>query len=131
MNTQYLEKWTTALRSGEYKQTQCTLRRDVLEPDAEGDMVKTSRFCCLGVLCDLVKDEVGAQWETAPLTGGVWLNGKGGSDGDINSGFLIQSIVDLVELPLASQRKLTTMNDSDGATFEEIANYLEENAELL
>lgn len=43
-------KWIKALRSGEYKQTTGALR------DNEG-------FCCLGVLCDITKDEVGGWWE--------------------------------------------------------------------
>lgn len=42
-------EWVAALRSGKYKQTTGILRDD------EG-------FCCLGVLCDLVKDRVGLYW---------------------------------------------------------------------
>lgn len=43
-------KWVEALTSGAYKQTTGTLR------DSNG-------FCCLGVLCDITKDEVDGVWE--------------------------------------------------------------------
>jgi hypothetical protein len=42
MKAEVKQKWLEALRSGEYAQGQRYLRR-------EGD-----KFCCLGVLCDLV-----------------------------------------------------------------------------
>lgn len=46
MDAQIKQKWVEALRSGEYEQTQKTLKyRD--------------GFCCLGVLCDLQ----GAEWK--------------------------------------------------------------------
>jgi hypothetical protein len=44
MRTEIKNKWVSALRSGEYKQTFDTLR------DNYG-------FCCLGVLCDLYIDQ--------------------------------------------------------------------------
>lgn len=42
-------EWVAALRSGKYEQGTSFLNRD-------------NKFCCLGVLCDLIKDEVGGQW---------------------------------------------------------------------
>lgn len=46
------EKWTQFLRSGEYEQTQGKLR-------GEGN-----KRCCLGVLCDIYKQEhENAEWE--------------------------------------------------------------------
>lgn len=42
-------KWLAALRSGEYKQGRYCLSTD-------------NGFCCLGVLCDIVKDDVGYEW---------------------------------------------------------------------
>lgn len=40
MDAQLKEKWITALRSGEYEQTQRTLKND-------------GKFCCLGVLNEI------------------------------------------------------------------------------
>lgn len=45
------ERWLEALRGGAYKQTQGVLR------DEYG-------FCCLGVLCDILKDDGVGEWKT-------------------------------------------------------------------
>lgn len=50
MNPEIKKRWVESLRSGEYKQGIGCLR--------DGD-----HYCCLGVLCDLVKDEIGGTWE--------------------------------------------------------------------
>lgn len=46
--------WVDALRSGKYVQG-----RDFLNKD--------NKFCCLGVLCDIVKEDFGLQWEAHSL----------------------------------------------------------------
>lgn len=46
MNKEFKAKWLTALRSGEYKQGRNFLRQT--NPNGK------DRFCCLGVLCDIV-----------------------------------------------------------------------------
>jgi hypothetical protein len=52
MNSEVKAKWLEALRSGEYKQTRYTLRSG------------TNGFCCLGVLSDIYRKEVGGcSWE--------------------------------------------------------------------
>lgn len=53
MKKKIMEKWVSALRSGEYKQIDSRLRS--MEPDANGQY----SYCCLGVLCDLHRREVG------------------------------------------------------------------------
>ena len=49
MKKLWADKWVAALRSGNYKQTQ-------------GRLKKEDAFCCLGVLCDIVKDKVKGKW---------------------------------------------------------------------
>jgi hypothetical protein len=49
MNPQIKQKWVSALRSGDYQQTQRRLH------DENG-------FCCLGVLCDLYGKENNVEW---------------------------------------------------------------------
>jgi len=51
MNSEVKAKWLEALRGGEYKQTRYTLRSC------------SGGFCCLGVLSDLYRKEVGGSWE--------------------------------------------------------------------
>lgn len=51
MDKKIKARWVKALRSGKYRQGRRSLR------SKEGD-----RFCCLGVLCDLHRKEVGGKW---------------------------------------------------------------------
>lgn len=63
MKVKYKKRWLEALRSGEYRQTTGSLTDD------EG------AFCCLGVLCEILKDEIDAleinAWVSLPPTD-VW-----------------------------------------------------------
>ena len=45
MKPEIKERWLIALRSGNYQQ-------------GKGQLKDGDRYCCLGVLCDIVKDEV-------------------------------------------------------------------------
>ena len=47
-----IDKWLAALRSGQYRQTQSWLRR-------------SDGYCCLGVACELYRQEVGGFWSNA------------------------------------------------------------------
>lgn len=49
MNQKIKKKWIEALRSGKYKQGKTLLR-------------SANKFCCLGVLCDIIKNEIGINW---------------------------------------------------------------------
>lgn len=51
LRPEHKAKWLTALRSGKYKQGQLVLRN------------RRNEYCCLGVLCDVLKDEIGGYWE--------------------------------------------------------------------
>ena len=50
MNEQVKQKWLSALRSGDYQQTQLKLHTE-------------DGFCCLGVLCDLYGKEHNVEWD--------------------------------------------------------------------
>lgn len=54
MRADIKRRWVDALRSGEYKQGKYRLAQ------SNGD--DKVGYCCLGVLCDLVKNEVGMDW---------------------------------------------------------------------
>jgi hypothetical protein len=60
MNPQIKQKWVSALRSGEYQQTQRRLH------DENG-------FCCLGVLCDLYLKENQLEWEPSTHYNNVYV----------------------------------------------------------
>jgi len=50
INKELIKRWIEALRSGEYQQGRLSLRNI------------SNQFCCLGVLCDIAKDELGLDW---------------------------------------------------------------------
>jgi hypothetical protein len=102
MDAELKKKWVEALRSGEYCQT-----REVLT-DGAG-------FCCLGVLCEvqgIKKSDLGHYFYAGEL-----VNDLGATDDDT---FQVGG--------LTAQRrdKLAGMNDN-GQSFEEIADWIEEN----
>lgn len=103
------QKWVDALRSGKYKQGIGQLRR--------GDT-----FCCLGVACDIAREDLKEEWRGEDFDGNdlilptsvqMWLGMEN------RSGF-IASI----------GSKLAAMNDR-GTSFAEIANLIEDHADEL
>jgi hypothetical protein len=111
MNPQVKEKWVSALRSGEYQQTQNYLRKE-------------DGFCCLGVLCDLYGKEHNVEWNLAVA-----------EDGDRDyyefqdkTGRIPLSVVEWAGFrspnPHICGRSLAELNDN-GTTFNEIANLIE------
>jgi hypothetical protein len=55
MNAEIKKQWIEALKSGDYKQTTA-----VLKSTSDG---VTTRYCCLGVLCDIYAKETKTQWD--------------------------------------------------------------------
>ena len=99
MNPELKQKWLEALRSGRYKQGILQLRSS------------DDRYCCLGVLCDLVD-------RTA------WV--ACGSGFVFNGAMCMPSIEELTNIGLddSEARRLAHMND-EGETFEAIAQRIE------
>lgn len=108
--------WLTALRSGEYEQ-------------GTGYLKKGNQYCCLGVLCDLA---VKAGVIEAPELDGdidrVYLyDGNLGSlpnpvmkwSGVSEGGMLPEGV------EVRGQSQLWKLNDSEGMTFQEIADVIE------
>lgn len=54
LNKELLLKWVEALESGKYEKGTGYLRR-------------MDKYCCLGVFCDLVQDELGGKWVIEPI----------------------------------------------------------------
>ena len=109
MNPQIKQKWVSALRSGDYKQTQRRLH------DENG-------FCCLGVLCDLYGKEHNVEWE--PST-----HSKNAYEFQDKTGRIPLSVVEWAGVedcnPYICGRSLAERNDT-GSTFNEIADLIEE-----
>jgi len=105
MNPEIKRVWVRALRSGRYKRAEGALRIDF-----QGE----PHFCCLGVLCDLGEKK---DWRE---------RGDGTASYGSASSYLPKVVERLAAVPPKVQRRLATMND-EGATFAEIADYIEEN----
>lgn len=85
MNQDLKNKWVAALRSGQFAQTVGTLQRD--QPgefelrDTRGETIKVSTvvapvgYCCLGVLCEVIRQEAPDlfSWESSQDGNGVAL----------------------------------------------------------
>lgn len=114
MNPEVKEKWLKALRSGEYIQARAALRNK-------------DSYCCLGVLCDLYRKEVGGEWIEEYT--------------NFDQTFIAEGISESYFLPLQVQEwaglsshrgwessdredSLADMNDT-GRSFEEIAQVIE------
>lgn len=95
------EQWTTALRSGQYKQCKGRLYRR--EEDA---------YCCLGVL--------------GVLAGGEPARFDGLYFGDSHEKCALPvGVAEMIGLDCDKQLTLIRMNDTLNNTFEEIANYID------
>ena len=101
--------WLTALRSGEYKQGEGQLR------------CCGNTYCCLGVLCDVSEHDKD--------DGDGWAQVKGSDDWAFGSSdaTLSKAHLDAVGLSSGEEAQLVEMNDEHGQTFEEIADWIEEN----
>jgi hypothetical protein len=107
MNQEVKAKWIQALRSGKYKQGQAYLRKD-------------DSYCCLGVLCDLNESR---QW--TPINHPVKKIYSPFPDEDHE--VLPKNISEWANLTGFDQEELIELNDTDNYTFEQIADYIEEN----
>lgn len=122
MNKYWKDKWLTALRSGEYKQTKECLR------DNKG-------YCCLGVLSDLVAKEYPEQFKWGA---NITLEGSTTSyyfadnaDDEKSVLLLVEKVIDITEVPdkygyLDDDEQYLTKYNDDGYTFEQIADLIEE-----
>jgi len=99
MDPELKKEWIEALRSGEYEQGQLAL------------CSQEDKFCCLGVLYDLTD----AYWLPPRGRRSGWRT-EHGSTGAFGNEIIGHEVVNI----------LIGMND-DGETFEEIADYIEEN----
>ena len=115
MKTELKNAWTKALRSGDYKQ-------------GMGRLCIMDNYCCIGVLTDVIDkqfpDILETDWE-------VRRNGYGEMlivcDGIERSTRLPPELRNKIELNYGDQSNLIRMNDGAGCSFNEIADYIEEN----
>lgn len=110
MNAEIKQRWVDALKSGKYEQGRLDLRK--------GD-----KWCCLGVLCDVVQAEI-ALPVTQNSEGTVYLFGE-----RHRASVLPEEVQRLTGLSatgkLSDGRVLANLND-DGVSFSKIAGIIED-----
>lgn len=105
MKPEWKQKWIEALRSKKYVQGRGRLR------------TTSNRFCCLGVLCDLVNPY---GWTLNPDYEKYYeFYGRGA--------YAPESVLDVTGLTTAAQIRLACMNDHEYYTFDMISDWIEAN----
>ncbi len=116
MNPEVKAKWLEALRSDRYQQTHGVLKND-------------NGYCCLGVLCDVVKEQVEMDWHRDPEDGKIYF-GK-----DAVSGIAGYPPIPVTQLAGVTDKMvkidgvaktLVNHNDSRNVSFKQIADAIEE-----
>ena len=94
------DQWVAALRSGKYEQ-------------GRGLLLKDDKFCCIGVLCDIINP---TDWVYSSTIGpGIYSYTRG----------IHYAPVEILSLNI--QTPLSIMNDEEGKSFNEIADWIEDN----
>jgi hypothetical protein len=105
-------KWVTALRSGNYKQGEGRLRSQSWIGTGWGQ----PEFCCLGVLCDILKPS------------GWCLNNTEHSFSEGKSrqrNYPNEKVMKELGIYPSAMKKLGSLNDDDRLDFNKIADYIE------
>jgi hypothetical protein len=112
MNPELKSRWTTKLRSGDYPQGKGALRKRGEEQDL---------FCCLGVLCEIAADEGVVHRSVRPKNVG-W-----NCDYNEEGAVLPIELEAWSGISLDDRQELMDMNDMQGKTFMEIADWIDAN----
>lgn len=127
MNPEIKKKWVDALRSGKYTQGRGYLRDE------------NNRFCCLGVLCDVLAPEGWTETVEDPDYDGDEYRGYYAFIEQLPEACNHEEVKYTTHLPhgirkvcevenqFAAQDQLIDMNDEKRASFHEIADWIEEN----
>ncbi len=107
MDAELKQKWLVALRSGEYEQ-------------GRGQLCFGGKFCCLGVLAEVAE---GFTKQGGPVTGDSYRYHRGGFPA---VGILPDEFLEVAGIRGRHAGLLMDMNDSEGRSFMEIADYIEE-----
>jgi len=120
MNKKIKTKWLKALRSGKYEQGKEYLRQQ--QVDEDGNQLGKESFCCLGVLCDVIKKDLQNKLDDSL----EWDHNYDQSAFDESETELSERLLSFVGLKPETQSKLIEMNDN-GTSFKKIAGYISKN----
>ena len=112
MKAELKKKWVDALRSGQYVQGQMRLTKMVTTADNREER----RFCCLGVLCEVMGLKLAPSGEAYALPENI---------GKPLTFQLDEKRLNECGIDGKVQDALIGKNDTDNETFEQIADYIE------
>jgi len=118
MDAELKTEWIKRLTSGEYEQGQERLRN--VDVDDQGQETGPATFCCLGVLCDLLKDKGLGEWDADHFSQDKTVFTSEYEFYDLE-GELNGPVLRYVGMTNNDQQRLIGMNDNDGYTFDQIA----------
>lgn len=123
MNEDLKEEWIKRLTSGDYEQGQDQLR--TMFEDDQGQETGEAKYCCLGVLCDVLKDKGLGEWNRRGFTpDNTVFKVEYESDGYDLEGDLNRPVLAYVGLHDSDQQTLINMNDHHENSFDEIAEFI-------
>lgn len=105
MLREWRDKWITALRSRKYTQGQGRLRVDM----GAGKF----SYCCMGVLCDVVAPQ---EWKEDSSHSTAY-----------STSFPSHTVVQVTGFDRQQEQHLAMLNDSEGKSFDQIADWIEAN----
>lgn len=116
MNPKVKTKWLKALRSGDFRKTTNVLKRffKTVEP----------RYCCLGVLCEITKDEFPEAADHIKRRESEAYGISHPRSGTSMMAMLSEKMREHTGINSDQQRKIATKNDN-GESFAHIADYIE------
>lgn len=121
MDPEIKTKWVTALRSGELHQTRGRLRRGGEEGGVDADVA----YCCLGVLCEIGVADGVIDANRRPLSYDGYRM-KGSTEEVWSEMMPDPDIRQWAGLDVRAMDELADMNDTQGMSFAQIADYIEE-----
>ena len=109
--TELRQEWIRRLRSGEYEQ-------------GKGCLNRFDRYCCLGVLCELLSEQGLVEKHKCPRDSAVYYR-HGGFGSQTQLPGTSNELIGLVRPDGGTTVPLTILNDDMGWTFDQIADVLE------
>jgi hypothetical protein len=125
MDKELKQEWIKRLESGVYEQAQETLR--AYDLDEEGNETGVASYCCLGVLCDVLKDQGLGDWDRSRfgIDPGVFrVEDEDLSYDYVLDGELNYSVRNYIGMSAEQEQTLITMNDTESLGFDEIAEFI-------
>lgn len=121
MSPQWKQRWLEALRGGKYQQGHGGLRGYSHTGKGRLPVINDAGYCCLGVLCDVVDP---TKWAKDDVQIGGYSHGP---SHNTSYWFPGSAVAEEAGLSENAMHVLAAMNDTQTLSFEQIADWIEQN----